>query len=593
MQQPSYLSRLSRSFGVILSMIMVITACAAPPAQAPAAEAEPTATTASTTDNATDEGQQKLTQAQEQAAGAQGSGITKTSDEDVTTPRTQPGGEYHEATIADAVSFHPYTTLDTGSSAYQALVYAGGLLRYDENTLELIPNMAESYTVSEDGLTYTFTLRQGMIWSDDQPITAQDFKWTFDQAMNPDNEFPYLSDFDFVASFEALDDYTLEVKTKDVHAPGLDAISGITPLPKHVWEKLDWSDPEKNPEINSPTVISGPYKLVEWKRDQYAIFESNPKFWYHGAPNITRYVVEIVPDEDVAFEKLRTGEVDTADISPEKVEEARNLENTTLYEWWPARASWEYVGMNAREGFPTHDVNVRRGLAYAIDKDLLTDEAMLGMGKRQCSIYPETAWVFNPDVPCYDYDPDKAIEELAKAGYTYDGSKMVDANGQQLTLKLVYGPNSNSTRELIAVTVQDYLSRIGIQVDVQAMEWSAYLDALAADEPDWDLDVIGWSASIEPSFMCTLFAAENIPDLNEVAYTNAEVDQLCAEASATFDPAVRKEKYQTVQRLLAEDAPYIFLYYGKAWSGQSKRVQGITPTVLGITWNREDWFIKE
>ena len=92
-----------------------------------------------------------------------------------------------------------------------------------------------------------------MQWSDGQPITAQDFKWTYDQVKDPAHGFPYLSQLDFITSYEALDDYTLQVKIKEVYAPALGQMAGlITPLPKHVWEKLDWSDPQKNPEINSP-----------------------------------------------------------------------------------------------------------------------------------------------------------------------------------------------------------------------------------------------------------------------------------------------------------------------------------------------------
>ena len=108
-----------------------------------------------------------------------------------------------------------------------------------------------------------------------QPLTAHDYAWTYEQVINPDNGFPYLDQFNFVTSYKALDDHTLELKIDKMYCPALGQIDFITPLPKHVWEKLDWSDPEKNPEINNPSVISGPYKLLEWKRDQYATFEAN------------------------------------------------------------------------------------------------------------------------------------------------------------------------------------------------------------------------------------------------------------------------------------------------------------------------------
>jgi peptide/nickel transport system substrate-binding protein len=522
-------------------------------------------------------------------------GVTVVTDEtDVSTPRTKRGGEYHDVDTSDAVSFHPYLTTDTASSGYQGLVYAGALLRLDENTLEYIPNMAESYTISEDGLTFTFKLRQDLKWSDGTPLTAHDYKWTYDQVTNPDNAFPYLSQLEFITGYEALDDYTLEIKIDKIYAPALGQMSGlISPLPKHVWEKLDWSDPEKNPEINSPTVVSGPYKLVEWKRDQYAIFEANENYWYHGAPNIERYNIEIVPDEDVAYQKLKTGESDTGTISPENLEEARQLDNITVYEWWPAAAGWSYIGLNMREGFPTHDINVRHGINYAIDKELLTEEVMLGQAKRLCSVFPETSWVYTPDVECYDYDPDKAVEAFTQAGYTLQDGKLLDENGEQLKLKLIFGPNSNKVRELIAVSVQDYLAEVGIEVEIQALEWNAFLEATDAAEPDWDIFVGGWRATIEPQIMSTIWAEENIPSLNAVAYINKDVAALFEEAGGTYDTEFRKEKYAEIQRIIADEAPYVFLFYNKSWSGQNNRIKGIDPKPLGIGWNSEDWYIEE
>ncbi len=588
----------------LLVFAMILGACgrsapSAPAAEesAPAAESE-AVEEATPTEEATEE-EAEANEAVQESSASQGNveaGITVTSDEDVTTPRSNYGGEYRSSSTSDFVSFHPYNTTDTASSAAQASVYASGLLRLDEDTLEYIPNMAESYTISEDGLTFTFKLREGMLWSDGEPITANDFKWTYDMAKDEDNGYPYRSQLDFITSYEALDDYTLEVKIDEVYAPALGQMSGlITPLPKHVWENLDWDDPETNPEINSPSVVSGPYKLVEWKRDQNAIFEANDMYWYKGRPNIERQVDLIVPDPDIAYEMMKSGETDTGSIDPEKLDEARALDNITVYEWWPAAAVWSYVGMNMREGYPTHDVNVRHAINYAIDKELITDEVMLGQAKRLCSIFPETSWAYNPDVECYEYNIDEAIASFEAAGYTYDAdaNQMLDADGNQLTLKLIYGPNTSTTRELISLAVEDNLREIGIDVEIQALEWASFLEATDAEEPDWDLFIGGWRATIEPHIMYTIWAAENIPELNSVAYDSPEVEALFAEAGKSYDTDFRREKYQEIQRIVAEDAPYVFLYYSKAWSGQNNRVQGLEPKALGLGWNSEDWFIQE
>jgi peptide/nickel transport system substrate-binding protein len=221
---------------------------------------------------------------------------------------------------------------------------------------------------------------------------------------------------------------------------------------------------------------------------------------------------------------------------------------------------------------------------------------MEGQAKRQCSLYPETSWVYNPDVPCYDYDPEQAKAEFAKSGYTLDegSQQMIGPDGQQLTLKLIYGPNTSKVRELMAVYIQDNLSQIGINVEIQSMEWASFLDAIHTDTPpDWDMFIGGWSSTIEPHIMYTIWAAENIPDLNSVGYDNPETEALFKEAGQNCEIDFRKEKYGEIQRIIAEDAPYVFLWYSKTWSGQNKRIAGIDPKPVGIGWNFNDWYILE
>ncbi|HRV95499.1 MAG TPA: ABC transporter substrate-binding protein [Anaerolineae bacterium] len=630
---------------LILGLVGILgTACGASPAENPAPQAneeaqaddqavatdEAAAEAAAEAEAAEDDPNATLAEAQESGslkAQALEGGIEVVTDElDVSTPREHYGGEYRDVDSSDAVSFHPYTTSDSTSWAYQGLVYDSSLLRLDPDTLEYIPNMAEKYTISEDGLTFTFYLREDLMWSDGEPLTAHDFEWTYNQVIKPENGFPYLSQLEFITSYKALDDHTLEIKIDKIYAPALGQMSGlITPLPQHIWEGLPWDDPEKNPEILKPTVFSGPYKLSDWERDKFAVFEANENYWYHGRPNFDSYSIEIVPSDDIAFEKMRSGETDTAYISPEKLEDAKQAENINVYEWWSPAASWSYVGYNLREGFPTSDINVRHAINYAVDKELLTDEVMLGQARRMCSIYADTLWVYNPDVPCYEYDPRESLRLFAEAGYTFmwdktgepldlatldsfeidpngglidaDGEKvtgkLVDENGEQLTLKFIYGPNNSQVRELISLIVQDYLADVGVQVDIEALEWASFLEAKSSSDPDWDLLTATWGGVLEPHISFTLFSEENIPDLNFGAYVNKEVEQLFEEGGATYDTEVRKEKYGEVQRILAEDSPYMYLFYSKSRSGQNKRILGIEPKVIGISWNSNDWYISD
>jgi peptide/nickel transport system substrate-binding protein len=147
-------------------------------------------------------------------------------------------------------------------------------------------------------------------------------------------------------------------------------------------------------------------------------------------------------------------------------------------------------------------------------------------------------------------------------------------------------------RELIAITVQDYLADVGIKVDVQAREWASFLDELRAEEPEWDMTVLAISSTPDPHTSFPWWLEENIPQMNFSAYINKDVERLFDEAASTYDINVRKEKYGEIQRIIAEEAPRIFLYYGKSWSGQNKRIKGIEPAVLGIGWNSDDWYIE-
>ena len=128
---------------------------------------------------------------------------------------------------------------------------------------------------------------------------------------------------------------------------------------------------------------------------------------------------------------------------------------------------------------------------------------------------------------------------------------------------MIYGPNTSTTRELIALAVQDNLREIGIDVEIQALEWASFLEATDAEEPDWDMFIGGWRATIEPHIMYTIWAAENIPELNSVAYDNPEVEALFDEAGKSYDTDFRREKYQEIQSIISEDAPYVFLFYSE------------------------------
>lgn len=492
------------------------------------------------------------------------------------------GGEYRIANTTDAPTLHPYKSTDTASSAYIRRMFTTAIWRYSPETLEPEPWMA-SWKVSSDNKTVTFTLND-MKWSDGKPVTAQDFQWTFEQAMKKDNNWPYRADPERnIVSYKALDDKTLEItineaKPLPVLLDKVDVL--IAPLPKHVWEKYDWNDPKTNPEILQPSVVNGQYLLKEWKRDDHATFVRND-LYFKGSPNIESITYRIVPNSQVSLQMLLNGEVDAAVLSNNDFEKAKASDKLNLYQWEPAAASWSYIGFNLRRA-PQNDVEFRHALAYATPRDVLAQKVYNNLSKPTYSTFPPTSWVYNPNVPKYDYNMETAKATLDKAGYKLDANgNRLGKDGKPIKLKLMHNVPSPA-REKVAVIMQEQLKQLGIDAEIVTLEFGAYLQALKKEPYDWDLDLLGWSVGIEPSGIRDIWSEATIPDLNSVAYVNKKQEELWDQGEKEFDPAKRKVIYQEIQRILAEDSPYIFTVYDLGWTFYNKRVTPGKPTRLGV-----------
>ena len=504
---------------------------------------------------------------------------------------TNPSRVLTIAATSDAVSFHPYKTTDAASRAYQGLVYAGGLVRrspHDPSQFE--PELAERWEISPDLRTYTFYLRPDLRWSDGHPLTAEDFRWTFEQARAPENGYPYASNLEAIASYEAPDAHTVVITLKEPLVIGLENADAIQPLPKHVWESLDWNSAERNPEILAPTVVSGPFTLREWQRDAFATFVAND-LYFRGRPRLDGITYQLVGTNQIAWQKLRAGEVDQATLEPEFYLEAKQVPHLATYEWWPAAARWDFIGYNLRRPV-LQDLAVRRALAHAIDRKTLAERLYFGLAEPSDGPYPPSCWCYAPDLPKYAYDLDRARQLLAEAGWRPGPDGLLARNGEPLRLKLVYGPNSNRVRERIATVTQAELRKLGIEVEVQTYEWAAFLDAIKRPPYDWDLTVLGWNSTVEPHWMYQIWSEQNIPALNMGAYVNKRVEELYAQAVRTFDLDARKALYREIQHEITRDAPYIFLTVNKAFAAIHRRVGGIEPTPLGIGHNLHEWYIR-
>lgn len=498
------------------------------------------------------------------------------------------GGELRFGTTTEGVSMHPFKVTDVPSFDYIDKMFSLPLLRYGLDTLELEPFAAASVAENAERTELTFTLRDDLLWSDGTPLTATDYAWTWAQAATEANAWPRLGTYSpYIASVTDANATTLVVTLKTPLAinreKAINALGYV--LPRHIWESLDWND---NPEVMAPTVVAGPYLLQEWVKDQYATFVANDRFLL-GRPHIDTITMRIFGNANVATQAVLNGEIDQYGPEPENWPQILENQSVTAYQWDAPNAAVTYFGLNCRQP-ALQDKRVRQALNFALDKELITEQLTYGLGKRASTMYLPSSWVYNPEVEPYTYNPDMARQILDEAGWTEGADGIRQKDGQPLSLLFIYGPNTTPIREQMATVAQQQWRDVGADVEVQGLEWGAYLQMTKEGPYDWSSFVNAYIASVDPDLIW--FKREADPSYNRVDFQNARVQELYEQGLVEFDRERRAAIYQEIQQILTDESPWIWLYYEQGKSAISTRVQGIRITKMGLNdvW---EWWIQE
>lgn len=501
------------------------------------------------------------------------------------------GGEFTAGAAQDATSMHPFKETDTASFSYIDLVNWLPLLRYNPETIELEPYAAESFEESDDHQTITFSLKQDLVWSDGEPLTANDYVWTWEQASNEDNGWPRLGNYSpFVDTVTAVDEHTVELTLKEAIATSLEkAVNALAyVLPKHIWEDLDWSDPEANPEIMQPSVSAGPFIMKEWKKDQYATFEANENFML-GRPNFDTYTVQLFGQDNIALQALLEGQIDQYGPNAESWEDAVESDRLQALQWDAPDNAVMYFGFNCR--LPMfEDAKVRQALNFAFDKEIIAQELTYGLGERAIGMYLPTSWAFNPDVETFAYDVDKAKDLLDEAGWVEGDDGIREKDGEKLKFQFIYGPNNDPIREQMATVAQQMWGEVGADVEVLGMEWGAYLTLTKEGPYDWGVFMNMYIPSIDPDIIW--FKKEAGDAYNRAGYRNDRVEELYEQGLLEFDREKREEIYQEIMQILTEESPWMWIFYEQGHTAINNRVQGVETNALGLNdvW---EWSIEE
>lgn len=436
----------------------------------------------------------------------------------------------------DPASFNP-TAMPDDWGYYVAENMFSRLTKLNWNG-EAIPDLAESWEVSEDGLTVTFHLHQDAKWSDGEPVTSADVKWTFDKIVA---DQAYLSSYlGSVESIEAVDDYTVvfHMTSPDAALFSNIAFLGSFIMPEHVYEGQDWMTCEA--ATTSP-VTSGPFSLEEYQQGVSVTLAAN-KEYYGGAPAYDKLIYQIIPDGNTAVQAYNNGELDILGIMApasqipalESAQDSVVVRNMNFGRY--------YFGFNVKSD-ALADVKVREAITLAVNREEIVEKAFGSSGQLAEGYYtPAVEWAYNADAKIPEFDPARAQELLEEAGLTKD------SDGYYLTLSIATFNLEPFTN--IAQIMQANLEEIGVKLNINTMEAAAYME-VSADEKGYDLFAMGGQVGPDPSMFYHRIGTNG--SMNFSHYSNAEVDAMFDEAAVLTDQTARGDLYKKIQDVCAEE----------------------------------------
>lgn len=487
--------------------------------------------------------------------------------------------------LSDAKKLLPFLASDSASGEISGYIF-NGLTKYDKN-IKLTGDLAESWDVSKDRLTITFHLRKGVKWQDGVEFTSDDVLFTYKVVTDPKTPTPYGSNYGPVGKVEATDRYTVKVTYKEPFVPALEAW-GMGIVSRHVLEGKDIS----SPELNRNPIGTGPYKLREWVSGQKIVLEAFDGY-FEGRPGIDAIVARIIPDPSTMFLELKFGGLDFMGLTPPqyKLQAGSDFFNRYFRKFKYPAFGYTYMGYNLLDPLFS-DVRVRRALAHAVNKKEVIAGVLVGYGV-PCTgpFHPET-WAYNPQVKDYDYDPGKALELFAEAGWRKDPQGALVRDGRPFSFTLITN-QGNEARLKAAQIIKEQLKRIGIDMNIKVLEWQAMLHDFVGKRR-FEAILMGWSLSRDPDMYDIWHSSKTKEgEFNFITYKNEEVDRLLLQGRKEFDFVKRRAIYRRLHELIMEDQPYLFLYIGDALPVVHKRFKGIEKAPLGIMYDFIHWYVPE
>ncbi|HEX8969208.1 MAG TPA: ABC transporter substrate-binding protein [Chloroflexota bacterium] len=474
------------------------------------------------------------------------------------------GGTLKVALDSDIIGVDPHgASAGVDRNVYTAVYNA--LVAPDKN-LNIVPDLAESWT-TPDPTTYLFKLRPNVKFHDGTACDAEAVKKNFDWILDTANASPRRSEIDSIDQVSVVDPLTVKISLKTAFAPFLSIISDragyiVSPTARAKFGQ----DYARNP------VGTGPFQFVEWIKDDHATFKRFDGYFEADIPYLDQITYRPVPDLSVALTELKTGNVDFLyRVDPKDVQDIKGTPNL-MYLEGPG-VGYQGLWINTARG-PLATRALRQAVSLAVDREALLAVAYFGIGQIAQGPIPPSAWAYDASVSYVKRDLAAARQKLAEGG---------QPNGFHMVLKA----QSNSPLQAkITQLVQAQLGEVGIQADIQTVEFGALLKV--GEQGDFDALSLGWSGRIDPDGNIEpIFQTKGA--FNYGKYTSPVVDEAIARERQTADQASRKQIFQEIQKTINDDAAYVFTYFPPTSFAAGNTVQGFQITPDGLMRFKSTW----
>lgn len=464
---------------------------------------------------------------------------------------------------ADITNLDPayLSSVDTSRVGYLIFDH---LVRYDKKG-NIVPRLAERWETSEDGLTWTFYLRQNAKWHDGTPVKASEIKYNYDRIKDPNTAAPRAADLAAIKSIDAPDDYTVVFHLEEPFAAFIDKCLLVNPALIAQPAALE----EYGKDFSNKPVGSGPYKLVEWVPGEKVVLEANEDF-YLGAPATKKVVFKIIPDVMTAMIELEEGQIDMLlNVPQSELSRFKEVDSIELLKAEDYNVSWLFLNVNKS---PFDDIKVRKALAHSIDRDTIYETLISDIGVKADGTLPTISWAYEKDTEDYNYDPELSKTLLKEAGWEdKDGDGFVEKNGKKLTVEI--NAYTREPENQVLEAVQNYFKKAGIDAKLNIGEKAAFTEKMLKKTEYGTYTLRISQDNPEPVlFIELIFHSKGSFCLNN--YKNEKVDQLLEEARRITDMEKRKELYSEAQKLIKEDYPMIPLFSVYNQIGVNKKLEG-------------------